>query len=421
MLNKLQAFITRYDLLKPGDRVCCAISGGADSVALLFALYLLQEKLQITVTAAHFNHRLRGDESDRDEAFVRSLCDRFDIPLAVGSEKVTAGKKGLEAAAREARYAFLNTQEGKIATAHTANDNAETVLMHMVRGTGLKGLGGIAPVSDRLIRPMLDITRSNVLAFLEEYNLSFVDDSSNATDSFLRNRMRHHIFPLLEQENPRLAEKMSAMALRLRLDEQYLSEQASIPMPDVATLRTMAPSLRSRVLSRFLEENGVLEPEAEHIALTEKLIFSDKPSARAYLRDGIVVARQYDTLQCIRETLPLEETELTCPGNVEFPSVGLRILCRSATELRDQADCFTVVPVGKMIIRPRHTGDRIRLFGGSKELKKLFIDKKIPAAHRLQIPVIADELGVLGVYHFGVNRDRLAFDNNAVCIRIEPI
>ena len=85
MLNKLQAFINRYDLLKPGDRVCCAISGGADSVALLFALYLLQEKLQITVTAAHFNHRLRGDESDRDEAFVRSLCDRFDIPLAVGS------------------------------------------------------------------------------------------------------------------------------------------------------------------------------------------------------------------------------------------------------------------------------------------------------------------------------------------------
>ena len=226
MLNKLLAFIRRYDMLKPGDCVVCAVSGGADSVALLFALYLLRQKLGISVSAAHFNHRLRGEESDRDEAFVREFCDRYDIALHVGSETVQPGKKGLEAAARDARYAFLKSLPGKIATAHTADDNAETLLMHLVRGTGLKGLGGITPVTDKLIRPMLEVTRREVLCFLKEYNLSYVDDSSNDTDQFLRNRLRHHVMPLLARENPGIAENLSALALRLRQDEEYLTQAA---------------------------------------------------------------------------------------------------------------------------------------------------------------------------------------------------
>ena len=168
MLNKLLDFIRRYDLISPGDRVTCAVSGGADSVALLFALYLLREKLGITLEAAHFNHRLRGEESDGDQAFVKEFCGRYDIPLHLGSGEIIPGKKGLEAAAREARYAFLRSLPGKIATAHTADDNAETVLLHLVRGTGLKGLGGIAPVSAAVIRPMLTVTRREVEAFLRE-------------------------------------------------------------------------------------------------------------------------------------------------------------------------------------------------------------------------------------------------------------
>jgi len=136
MLNKLLAFIRRYEMIAPGDSVICAVSGGADSVALLFAMYLLKEKLCIRLSAAHFNHRLRGGESDRDEAFVRDFCDRYDIPLFVGGGEVVPGKKGLEAAARDARYAFLKTLPGKIATAHTADDNAETVLLHLVRVRG---------------------------------------------------------------------------------------------------------------------------------------------------------------------------------------------------------------------------------------------------------------------------------------------
>ena len=143
MLNKLCAFIRQYDMLSAGDEVVCAVSGGADSVALLFGLYLVKDKLGIRLSAAHFNHGLRGGESDADEDFVRQLCERYEISLYCGAAKVTAGKKGLEAAARDARYTFLKSLPGKIATAHTADDNAETVLMHMVRGTGLKGLGGI--------------------------------------------------------------------------------------------------------------------------------------------------------------------------------------------------------------------------------------------------------------------------------------
>ncbi|MGM9604063.1 MAG: tRNA lysidine(34) synthetase TilS, partial [Faecousia sp.] len=229
MLNKLSAALREQ--VAPGQQVVCAVSGGADSVALLFGMYLLREKLQINLSAAHLNHHLRGEESDRDEAFVRAFCDGYGIPLTVGDAWVQPGKKGLEAAAREARYAFLRTLPGKIATAHTADDNAETVLMHLLRGTGLKGLGGIAPVSGPIIRPMLDITRQEVEAFLEEYHLPHREDSSNASDAFLRNRIRHHVMPLLRAENQNVSLGISAMARRLREDEQYLQSQLEPELP----------------------------------------------------------------------------------------------------------------------------------------------------------------------------------------------
>lgn len=179
MQNRLLKFAREQNLIAPGDTVICAVSGGADSVAMLFALYLLREKLGITLEAAHFNHNLRGEESLRDETFVRELCARYEIPLHVASGEIHPGKKGLEAAARDARYAFLESLPGKIATAHTADDNAETILMHLVRGTGLKGLGGIAPQRGKLIRPMLGITRREVEDFLAEWHLPHVEDSTN--------------------------------------------------------------------------------------------------------------------------------------------------------------------------------------------------------------------------------------------------
>ena len=417
MLNKISGMLREYGMLQPGDRVICAVSGGADSVALLFAIYLLKEKWGVSLEAAHFNHGLRGKESDRDEAFVRGLCDRYDIPLHVGRGNVTPGEKGLEAAARDARYAFFATLPGKIATAHTADDNAETVLMHMVRGTGLKGLGAIAPVRDNLIRPMLMVTRQQVLEFLEEYHLSSVKDSSNDTDQFLRNRLRHHVMPLLKQENPRLAENLSAMALRLRQDEEALRRPLDFSngLPLEKT-RAMPKAVRSRVLADFLIYCGVKEPEAEHIALAEKLVFSENPSAWGSFPGKVRLHRQYDRLINEEKTGGFTPVSLAAEGVTEIPELGLRVVCTPAQVQENTPDTFTVTPQGQLWLRPRQEGDTMRLPGGTKSLKKLFIDRKIPAGQRARIPVVCDDEGVLGVYGIGVNQDRTA---SALRIRFE--
>lgn len=386
MLNKLLSFVRRYDMIAPGDRVVCAVSGGADSIALLWAMYCLKDKLQIDLAAAHFNHGLRGSESDRDEQFVRDFCRQYEIPFFSQKSNVVAGAKGLEAAAREARYGYLRTLPGKIATAHTANDNAETVLMHLVRGTGLKGLGAIAPVKGQIIRPMLSVTRAEVLAFLEEYHIGYVNDSSNETDQFLRNRLRHRVMPLLEQENPRLAEDLSAMALSLREDERELDLQTQ-PVSDVEQLRKMSSSRRRRCLMAFLHRCNVPEPEREHIALLESLVFSQNPSARADLPGGVTVARNYGKLEVLPDNSTIGQTELLCPGVTEVPQLGIRVICQEADDFNQDKDCFTVQTQGQLVLRSRQQGDAIRLSGGRKSLKKLFIDRKVPASLRNQIPV----------------------------------
>lgn len=408
MLNKLSGFIREYHLISPGDHIVCAFSGGADSTALLFALYLLREKFEFQLSAAHFNHNLRGEESDRDEQFVRTLCDRYDIPLFVGTGEVKAGKKGLEAAAREARYAFFATLPGKIATAHTANDNAETVLLHLVRGTGLKGLGGIAPINGNIIRPMLNVTRAEVLEFLQEYCLSFVEDSSNGTDAFLRNRLRHGVMPLLERENPKIAENLSAMALNLRQDEAFLQQEAKKNATlEVDALAQREKPVRSRIMEAFLKENGVREPENRHISAVEDLIFSARPSAQAHLPGGVTVERCYGTLR-IRHQSAFAPVLIDCPGERLIPELGLKVSCRLAQQIMNTADTFTLAVSGPVWLRSRLTGDEMRLSGGTRSLKKLFIDRKIPASQRSTVPVLADEEGVLAVYGIGANQNRIS-------------
>lgn len=419
MLNKMAAFLREEELIEPGDTVVCAVSGGADSVALLFGMYLLRDKLGFRLEAAHFNHHLRGEESDRDEAFVRRFCDRYDIPLTVGEGSIQSGKKGLEAAARDARYAFLSGLPGKIATAHTADDNAETVLMHMLRGTGLKGLGGIAPQRGRIIRPMLNVTRQDVEDFLEEYCLRHVEDSSNETDSFLRNRLRHHVIPLLKQENPSFAQSMTRMALQLRQDEELIRSMMQSWMPGVTELRQMPPALRSRYLERFLKESGIPEPEQSHLETAEGLVFSDKPSAKADFPGGIIIARNYDALERLDFRNTPTQAVLHCPGTTELPQWGIRVHCFPAENPMKTVGCFTVCPKGKLVIRSRQPGDRIQLMGGSKTLKKLMIDLKIPAAQRSRMPVLADEAGLIALCGVGADLDRVTDVLPAVMIRIE--
>lgn len=413
MLSKLSAFVRANRMIEPGDTVICALSGGADSVALTFAMKLLSEIWDFRVAAAHFNHHLRGEESQRDEDFVKQFCRDFEIPLYCGGGEITAGEKGLEAAARDARYAFLKSLPGKIATAHTADDNAETLLMHLVRGTGLRGLGGITPVMGKLIRPMLTVTRRDVEAFLEEYSLQHIEDSSNGSDDFLRNRLRHEVMPVLCRENPRFSENLTAMAQNLRQEESFLSDCLEENLPPVSRLRQLHPALRRRYVERFLKQSGVKEPEQTHISQTEALLFAENPSARVNLPGGVTVCREYDTL-VRRESRPaLASAVLTCPGvwsNGEYT-----IEAFFATESRLTTELFTVNPQGTMVVRSRQPGDRMRLSGGSKELKKIMIDRKIPEARRNSIPVIADAEGVLGVAGIGANLSRTG---DAVCLKI---
>ena len=416
MLNKLTVFAREHSLIVPGDRIVCAVSGGADSVALLFALYLLKDKLEISLEAAHFDHQLRGQESREDAAFVAALCDRYDIPLHMASGEVKPGKKGLEAAAREARYAFLRSLPGKIATAHTADDAAETVLLHLLRGTGLKGLGGIAPQNGTVIRPLLSCTRQDVEAFLREYCLTSRFDSSNGTDAFLRNRLRHHVVPELKKENPRFSQSVSAMALRLRQDEDLIQSLLPDALPGIPELKKTHPALRGRLLERFLKEAGVSEPEQTHIAALEALVFSDRPSARACLPGGITVARDHDRLIRLEEAPSIPETVVE--DTLELPSLGLTVSCCPAQAIENGDDTFSVIPQGPIRVRSRLAGDTIRLPGGTKSLKKLFIDRKISAHLRERIPVLADDAGVLGVYGIGPNLDRTAKTLPAVTVRI---
>ena len=418
MLNKLRAFLKEQALLSPGDSVIAAVSGGADSVAMLFALYLLRDELGITLEAAHFNHHLRGAESDRDEAFVTDFCGRYDIPLHLGSGRIVPGKKGLEAAARDARYAFLRSLPGKVATAHTADDNAETVLMRLIRGTGLKGLGAIAPVSGNVIRPMLTVTRDDVEAFLEEYALPHVEDSSNGTDDFLRNRIRHGILPLMRAENPRIGENLSAMALLLRQDEACL--QAMIPeeqVPDVSRLKAMEPALRRRALERFLKAQGVREPEQIHILQAEQLLYHWSPSAAMQFPGGVTIERQYDRLVRLECAPELPETRLSVPGET---CIGeKRFVSEYATDLEERPDSVLVCPVGALTVRSRRSGDTMLLPGGTRSLKKMYIDRKIPASQRAAVPVLADDRGVLAV--FGIGTDIRFHPDSLPAVRITLI
>lgn len=415
MLSKLRAFVRQYDLIHPGDTVIAAVSGGADSIALLFALFLLREEWGITLEAAHFNHCLRGEESNRDARFVEDFCARYGIPLHMCSGNVVPGEKGLEAAARDARYRFLRSLPGKVATAHTADDNAETVLMRLLRGTGLKGLGAIAPVSGNVIRPMLSVTRREVEAFLEEYALAHIEDSSNGEDAFLRNRIRHRIMPLLYEENPRIGENLSSMALNLRLDEACLSRLASGPMPGIEELKSLPDAIRRRYLERFLKENGVREPEESHLLQAESLLFHWNPSASMNFPGGIVIAREYDRL--VRLDSPEMLGNYTLETETYVEELDLWVTVEDAVSLEQGERVFTVQPQGPLRLRARRAGDAIALSGGTRSLKKLFIDRKIPVSRRCRIPVVEDDDGILGVYGIGADRNRQASALPAKTIR----
>jgi tRNA(Ile)-lysidine synthase len=251
---------------------------------------------------------------------------------------------------------------------------------------------------------MLTVTRKEVEQFLEQEKIPYRTDSSNLEDTFLRNRLHHHVMPLLQQENQNIAAALSATALRLRQDDMALDTLA-VKTDRVDELLAMSPAVRSRVFRKLLISWGVPEPEAGHVELLDRVVRSQNPSAFGVFPGGVIVARNYDRLVKQEQTEPLGEYPLQCPGRTPIPQLGAEVVCTIPGET-PRPGSFRVHAVGEVVLRGRKTGDTITLPGGTKRLKKLFIDRKIPADRRGFVPVVVDSVGVLAVGGFAVATDR---------------
>lgn len=427
MNRSVLAFCRDEALFSPGDRVVCAVSGGADSVALLHCLLALRQELGITVSAAHFNHRLRGQESDADEAFVRALCAQCEIELFTGSADVAqfARERGLslETAAREKRYAFLRALPcNRLATAHNADDNAETVLLHLLRGSGLRGLCGIPVKNGKVVRPLLQQTRAEIVRYLQGLGQDWREDSSNAEDGCLRNRLRHQVLPLLRQEQPSLSRQLAAQSRLLRQEDACLDALAAdclVPQGEgyaVAPLLAAPLPLRRRALRLMLRQVLAQDVSQCHIAAVLHLLESSNPSARCSLPGGLTVCRSYDTLELHTSEPPsFCAVPLAVPGVTQLAQPGLRLHCalvpcwqKSENTPFHFAIKYDMIRAEALSVRPRRTGDGFLLPNGHrKSLKKLCIDRKIPRAKRGQLLVLAQGERVLAVSAFGVSADAL--------------
>ena len=228
MLKKVLSFIRQHNMLSEGDIAVCGLSGGADSVSLLLSLYELRDELGISVEALHVNHCLRGEESDRDQEFCRDLCKRLGIPFTAVSCDVMGYAKehslSCEEAARELRYDIFakHTIDKKLATAHNADDNLETVILNLVRGSGLKGISGITPARDNIIRPLLAVSRAEIEEFLKKHDQDYVTDSTNLSDDYTRNRIRHNIIPVMKSLNTSMIETSVRSISTLRAENDLI-------------------------------------------------------------------------------------------------------------------------------------------------------------------------------------------------------
>lgn len=443
MLETVKRTIAAYDMLRPGEPVLVALSGGADSVALLHAL----RALGYPVRAFHLNHCLRGAESERDEAFCRALCARLGVELTVERADVAAAARdrggGVEETARRIRYARLEhaAQGAKIATAHTADDNLETVLFHLVRGTGAKGLAGIPPVRGQIIRPLLGVERAQVEAYLAALGQDYVTDSSNADEAYTRNRIRHTVVPALRAIQPSAAQAAARLGDLLRQDEDCLAglaqeclAQAARPDGawDIIPLRQAHPAVRSRALRRLLAQGGMplRDLTAQHIFALERLLESGKPSACCALPHGFTARREYGALRLTRAQIQPMRPDV--PVSVPFERtlwdgsvrVSAHVLEKNEVFYKSFntfcVDCGTIDFVS-LCVRTRRAGDRIRLTekGGSRTLKKLLIDRKIPRGKRDGLVVVADKTGVIAVQDIGMDCSRSPRGGARMQIKIE--
>lgn len=413
MLQKVIRAIDKYRMLDNCENVTVAISGGADSVCLLFCMLALREKYGYSLSAVHINHNLRAEESNRDEEFVKALCHRLSVPLAAFSVDVyTQSQKtgeSTELAARNLRYAaFKKHNIGLTATAHTADDNLETALYNMSRGTGIRGIAGIPPKRDIFIRPLIFCTRSDIEEYLQSIGETFVTDSSNMTDEYTRNFIRHNVVPLLQKINPAVSRSVGKMCENLREDEDFLSHTArKIYMIclrdgalDTAILKMQHPAIFKRIIWMYIYENFGIKLDSLHLNLCAKLVHKGG-------RTGI---SQNKTVFCDENRFYAEKQNevsfVTKMSEISREDFKINNLL-----LKNGIDCDKIK--GSLVVRVRTEGDFIRLSGRgcTKTLKKLMSEMKIPPHLRKVWPIASDDEGVVWVYGAGV-AERTCTDEN---------
>ena len=422
MLKKIKSAIEKYAMIKNGETVCCALSGGADSVALLIGLSELTGEMGFTLTAVHINHLLRGEESFRDENFCRNLCEKMDVPLTVFQRDAAAFSHSLgmsvETGAREMRYEiFAELPADKICTAHNLDDNAETLIFRMARGTGLKGLTGIPPVRGKIIRPLLFCTRKEIERFLAERGQDFVTDSTNLTDDYARNKIRHRIIPAMSEICGGFPNNVENLTVSLSEDEDFLTSTALNHKND--DLRTLHPAVRKRVIILHLKEHGIAVSN-QQVEAVENIIGGGKitfGNVVLQVRDG----RLYFTEKEAKEEIPSQNIENE--GEYAFSSDKIVIISKAKSEKMNKAQIINKNSTtdlldydkikGSIVLRNRLRADKIKTVGGkhTKELRKL-LQEKLPIWEREKSAVVADELGVVWSEHFGI-ADRVKPDDNS--------
>ena len=450
LLTRVHETVARYNLIQPREHIVIGVSGGPDSTCLAAVLHECTAKWDLTLHLAHLNYGTRGGESESDEIFLRKLAMELSIGISIeratSDDLVNPVHGSFQARARTARYQFFERvaqQQGahKIATGHTADDQAETVLMWALRGTGLKGLGGI-PVqrSQRIIRPLIALTRTDVLAYLDAKHLAFQTDSSNENPVYLRNRVRHDLIPLLQTYNPQMRRTLSHLAEIVSEDEKILSTMTQKVFQDILVASQDAQQSPSCHLSRsrFLDLPRGLQRRCIRQAVTSikgntgRLTFahieamiacitaSSQPSA-TYECAGITVNhRAHDVIAMTKRDARVqhkswEAQPLSIPAEIELRAIGCRIRTWRESSFTNDAPTPHGDPAAydpmvahfdedtfelPLTVRPWQDGDIFcpsGMGGKRKKLQDYFVDTKVPKRMRSQIPLIVAAEGILWI------------------------
>jgi tRNA(Ile)-lysidine synthase len=402
--EKVLKTIKKFQLVPKGSKVLVALSGGPDSVTLLHVLLSLKEELQLQVFAAHLNHMLRGEESERDEKFVKELCKKWNVPLLTGKVNVKELSKGknVEAVAREVRYKFLQEKLKEvngdlIATGHTASDLLETVLLNLVKGTGIKGLRGFLPKRDRVVRPLFEVTREEVEAYVKEKGLPFVIDSSNLSTEYERNLLRLKVVPVLKEINPSLetailrtteilrdVEEFLELSVEPLLRESLKEGKFCIPLTEFKKLHdALKKELITRAYKTLTGESLSYENVSSVISLLRKEGYKE-----VELGKGFIACRDQREL-CIQkkeegEVKPFYFVVRELPAKVHTP-IGILFFEKDKGEPIVSYEEFKKKGI---TVRSRKPGDRLIFRKFSKPLKKFLIEKKVPAKKRDKLPIV---------------------------------